>query len=750
MCGAVGFGIYKGVNKDTGSGGSGGIETVTFVLNNGEEDIVCGIGEGLPAPNKTGYYLYGWYTDVGLSERIEITSIADVISEANAGKFASGECKIYARWEKLKEMTGVRITDTFFIYDGNSHEPEIEGLPSGASVEYDGKYVDAGEYDVTATVSAYGYKDKVIEGKFTIRKAIADVAGIRFEDKTSKWDGTKKYIEILGDLPIGVSVSYENNGQTDIGTYKVIAKFACGRNYESIADMEATLTISPETYNITLVEEDRTSRTIEVNCGSSAEELPKPKDKRGYVGSWDIADLEGVREDITVYAKYELARYEIEYEKNGGVVEEDCVTEYTIKETVTLKDATREYYNFCGWYESADYDGERVYEIALDSVGNRKYYAKWEEIEYRVKYELDKGQNNKENVNSGDEYAYTVNSADLILQEPTKLGYRFLGWKDKGGKEVTKIESEKPSTYTLYAAWEIIRYGITYELYGGLNGEGNPSGYTVESGEIELATPSKEKHRFLGWYKNEKFLGDKVESIQCGECVDITLYARWERIVFEVESDAEGDNIITAYDYAPEDWLVIPASIDGKKISGIKAGVLKDAVKVELRGFEKINGDAFAGCTKLKELILPSTLNKLPAGLLADCVSLQKLTLPYASNMRIAGNTEYDPLCTLFGIEEKPNFYAAPVSIASKTSANDISVYDTDEVRYVPNALERITLLDGDIAPSALLGLTSVKEVRIVGKGGRIGVKAMGECTSLERVILGEGTVEVNQNAFYN
>ncbi|MDE7372481.1 MAG: InlB B-repeat-containing protein, partial [Clostridia bacterium] len=418
VCGVVALAVWKSVenSRDNGLGNGlgNGADKITFVLNNGEEDIVCGTDDRVPKPSKQGYYLYGWYTDESLTKKIEFNSIADILGEENASKFDNGEYKLYAKWKELMNMTGVRMKDTFFIYDGICHEAEIEGLPEGASVEYlgDEEIIDAGEYEVAAIVRAYGYNDLRIEGKVTIRKAKVDVSKIRFAGKTYTWDGSKKRIEIEGELPNGVSVSYENNGQTEVGEYEIIAHFDCGKNYESIADMRAMLTIRAVSYEITFVEEDGTSRVVKITSGSEVD-IPKPKEKRGYKGKWSIADFRNVHEDITVTAVYEIMVYKIEYEANGGELEENSETEYTVEDSVSLKGAVREYYDFLGWYYSPDLDGERIDEIPLDSVGDIKLYAKWEEKEYVVEYEVYGGYNNTQNENRGSVYVYTVSSEDL-------------------------------------------------------------------------------------------------------------------------------------------------------------------------------------------------------------------------------------------------------------------------------------------------------------------------------------------------
>lgn len=71
-----------------------------------------------------------------------------------------------------------------------------------------------------------------------------DLSGISFNDKSITYDGNFHSIEIVGDLPQGVSVSYTGGG-TNAGEYTVTAKFAGDTvTHKPIADITAKLTIT--------------------------------------------------------------------------------------------------------------------------------------------------------------------------------------------------------------------------------------------------------------------------------------------------------------------------------------------------------------------------------------------------------------------------------------------------------------------------------------------------------------------------
>jgi hypothetical protein len=70
------------------------------------------------------------------------------------------------------------------------------------------------------------------------------ITGISFEDSSFVYDGTAKSIYIKGELPEGVSVSYEGNGKVDVGVYTVTATFSVTEKYEALAELKATITIT--------------------------------------------------------------------------------------------------------------------------------------------------------------------------------------------------------------------------------------------------------------------------------------------------------------------------------------------------------------------------------------------------------------------------------------------------------------------------------------------------------------------------
>ena len=70
-----------------------------------------------------------------------------------------------------------------YTYDGTSKTIEVENVPSGASVDYNisNTQTNAGEYDITATVTLENYETATLDATLTINKAVYDRFGIKIK-----------------------------------------------------------------------------------------------------------------------------------------------------------------------------------------------------------------------------------------------------------------------------------------------------------------------------------------------------------------------------------------------------------------------------------------------------------------------------------------------------------------------------------------------------------------------------------------
>lgn len=153
-------------------------------------------------------------------------------------------------------VSGISFEDKTFTYNGEKRSLAISGtLPEEVTVSYvnNGK-TNANTYNVTATFACETKNYVVPEDMtavLTIKKAMYDMSAVTFENKTVTYDGKIHSLAVSDNLPDGVSVAYENNDKISANQYIVIAIFTGDSiNYYAIDDMQAMLTISKATYDM--------------------------------------------------------------------------------------------------------------------------------------------------------------------------------------------------------------------------------------------------------------------------------------------------------------------------------------------------------------------------------------------------------------------------------------------------------------------------------------------------------------------
>ena len=130
----------------------------------------------------------------------------------------------------------------------------------------------------------------------------------------------------------------------------------------------------------------------------------------------------------------------------------------------------------------------------------------------------------------------TTYELKITYTPPMKAGYRFLGWTTEYGGEGDLIGDTYNikgagfggTIYNFYAKFEEIPFEVVYHLDGGVNHPDNP---TSLSGKQKLQKPTKEKHNFIGWYREPDFqhYTDYASMID-DHTTTVDLYARWERV----------------------------------------------------------------------------------------------------------------------------------------------------------------------------------------------------------------------------
>ena len=264
-----------------------------------------------------------------------------------------------------------------------------------------------------------------------------------------------------------------------------------------------------------------------------------------------IESTDGQNGNLTLYAKWNIIKYDITYELDGGTVTGNPAT-YDVSKTVIFKNPAKTGYTFLGWYiipEDETIESENAVKVT-DTKGyaeNLVLTAKWQENTYNITF-MGNGGTTEDGKTS--KTINSVYSAELQLIDNSfiRKGYTFAGWNTrKDGKGTTyndremvsKLSVKNNADITLYAMWELETYWITYDLNGDDVKNTSPASYNVTK-DVTLKNPTRAGYTFGGWYEDEEFKTAKVTKISKNRAEDITLYAKWTENTYNVTFNLNG------------------------------------------------------------------------------------------------------------------------------------------------------------------------------------------------------------------
>ncbi len=362
--------------------------------------------------------------------------------------------------------------------------------------------------------------------------------------------------------------------------------------------------------------------------------------------------------------------YTVTFDSNGGSdVPSQSGIIYAGKATKP-EDPIKDGYVFDGWW----IEGEKWSFVGYSVTEDITLIAKWIKISNIITFDVNGG--------TLDNLSMTVYYNEYYsLPTPQKLGYEFKGWYSNNIKYNDGIWLNKQDIQ-LIAKWEIVNYTITYHLDSGYQSEDNITSYTVND-SVTFYEPSKNGFKFLGWFNEETFSGNKVENLPIGTTGNIELYAKWEAETYNIPLILNGgecnvDTITVKYgesyelptptktNYTFKSWLInnsntskIPnsgvwlydditsLSAEYKCLYIISNNILTDITDKNLSILEipesvdgvviKGIGDrAFMNCGNLKTVTIPNSIETIGDYAFYDCDSIIELTI--GENVKSIGN----------------------------------------------------------------------------------------------------------------
>ena len=234
---------------------------------------------------------------------------------------------------------------------------------------------------------------------------------------------------------------------------------------------------------------------------------------------------------LTLVAKYDRNKYALTVNGCEGITAATGTVEYFYDKEIVVDATVAMGYTWVEW-KSAD-------ETALAGSTDKKYTFKMPanaaELTavatldvYDITYDLAGGALAEGVTNPA---SYSVTTDTFTLNNPTKVGYDFIGWTGTDlavptvNVTIAKNSTTGDKSYT--ANWKAIEYTVSYDLDEGTAQGNNYTVYTIESAAQTLTAPVKVGYTFLGWTGSNGTEPKTDITIAGGTIGDLSFTANW-------------------------------------------------------------------------------------------------------------------------------------------------------------------------------------------------------------------------------
>ena len=257
-----------------------------------------------------------------------------------------------------------------------------------------------------------------------------------------------------------------------------------------------------------------------------------------------------VTTDLTLYAKWTINSYTVNFDSNGGTAVDDQSVQYGELATAPV-DPTLAGHTFAGWFtdsglrEAFDFESTTV-------TSDLTLYAKWTINSYAVNFDSNGG-------TAVDDQSVQYGELATAPVDPIKAGHTFAGWFTNSGlSQAFDFNNTAVTTdLTLYAKWTINSYTVNFDSNGGTAVDDQ----SVQYGELATAPvdPTLAGHTFAGWFTDSR-LSQAFDFDNTVVTGDITLYAKWTADKYTISFNALGGSTVADVTVEHGDKLTAPPS----------------------------------------------------------------------------------------------------------------------------------------------------------------------------------------------
>ena len=441
-------------------------------------------------PVRDGYEFEGWYTDSAYTTPFDFETF----------KMPAKNTTIFAKWSASTcKVTYTSDDEVFKELDIELGKPvgQMNEVPIKVGFTFAGWYYTNAKGEEKEFTSSYVVNESVTAyAKWTVNQytvsfeenggsEVADITIDYYSDITRPTNPTKVGYKFEGwykDAEFKEAYSFEN-AKMPAENIKLYAKWSVNE-----------YTISFEENGGTNVD----NITVAYNSSVSAPVAPT-KDGYTFAGwysdealttayTFTTMPLDGLK----LYAKWNINKYTIAFEENGGSEVANIVADYQTSVT-RPENPTKVGHVFVGWY--SDESLTQNYEFTTMPLEGITVYAKWSVNQYTITFVTNEG---SEVANITDDYGSMITKP----ADPTRLGYTFGGWFEKANLSGNAYEfSTIPlNGVILYAKWVINSYTLTIKFKNDITDDVLETVvYNSSLAAYKPENPTKSGTQFKGW-----------------------------------------------------------------------------------------------------------------------------------------------------------------------------------------------------------------------------------------------------------
>ena len=360
----------------------------------------------------------------------------------------------------------------------------------------------------------------------------------------------------------------------------------------------------------------------------------------------------------------------------------------------------------------------------------------------------------------------------------TRALYEFDGWSSMStgrvvyadGQVVSNLSETAGETIKLYAHWSALTnlYQAIFEANGG---SGTMSTQTFAVGQGQLLNTNRFYRSgfvFQGWGLSatgtvDYVDGQYVEDLATNVGATVSLYAHWTLADGEIKAERSGGGV-WYYIVATNNTATLVNSVDGQFVGAVDApGIASLAVPENLGGVPvtAVGEHAFAGCSGVTNIVLPSAVESIGANAFAGCTGLVSVTMPVPAPLFEIMPDYYRRIKRVVVPANSPYFLEADISVCEHAFSNCASLVSTSlplGMTELPVGVfaDCTALVDFEmpytvetIAERAFVGCTNLTALTVTENVSAIGADAFSGCSSLKIVrYLGDEPETVDSSVY--